>query len=51
MRIIAFIHRLSEIEKIAASLGCVTWRAPPPSGKGPAQSWVDSSPEFSQVLN
>ena len=51
MKIVAFVQRLSEIEKIAANLGLVTWRALPQFGKGPREPRLDTSPEFSQILH
>jgi hypothetical protein len=47
MKVVAFVHSPSEIEKLARSLGRPTWRAPPPFT--PAGIRLDTSAEYSQI--
>ena len=47
MKIIAFIHKQSEIAKISAHLGIQPYRAPPPIRK--QRSDVDCEPDFEQL--
>ncbi len=50
MRIIAFLQKQSEIEKIAGHLGYTIWKAPPEILPFAGERFVDSSPEFNQTL-
>ena len=50
MKIIAFIQKRKEIEKIAKHLGYPAWRAPPEIFPYGGEPYVDSGPEFNQTL-